>query len=63
MIVELSNTEAQELSRYKVQSLFNTEENRAMTCPNCKNRKKVSLILKENLIIGNTESLDYGDVY
>ena len=34
-----------------------------MVCPNCKNRKKVSLILKENLIIGNTESLDYGDVY
>ena len=63
MIVELSHEEAQELSRFKVQQLFNSTLNQTHKCPFCKLDKKARLILHENLIIGNTDQLDYKDVY
>ena len=62
MIVELAHEEAH-LSRYKVQHLFNSSQNISYQCPYCIDPRKVGLILKENLIIGNTEQLDYKDVY
>jgi hypothetical protein len=57
MIVELSHEEAQELSRFKVHQLFNSSTNSYFVCPYCEDRekRKVGFILKENLIIGNTE--------
>ena len=63
MIVELSHEEAQELSRFKVQQLFNSSLNQSHRCPSCKIVKKSMLVLHENLIIGNTDQLDYKDVY
>lgn len=63
MIVELSHEEAQELSRFKVQQLFNASTKKYHICPYCPNDLKVNLILNENLIIGNTDQLDYKDVY
>ncbi len=58
MIVNLSHEEAEQLSRYKVQPLFNSSQNTSFDCPYCsegKNKLKVGLVLKTNLIIGNTD--------
>jgi hypothetical protein len=63
MVVELSHEEAQELSRFKVQQLFNASSKKYAICPFCPGNLKVNLILAENLIIGNTDQLDYKDVY
>lgn len=57
MIVELSHCEAESLSKYKVQQLFNTSQNAQAPCPYCK--RKVGLILKSNLMIGGIKQLDY----
>lgn len=61
MIVELSHTEAEQLSKYRVQPLFTSSQNSQISCPYC--NKKVGLILKENLIIGGTNQLEYRDIY
>lgn len=54
MIVELSHTEAEQLSKYRVQPLFTSSQNAAIACPYCGPSRRVGLILKENLIIGGT---------
>ena len=54
MIVELSHTEAEQLSKYRVQPLFSSSANASITCPYCGPNRRVGLILKENLIIGGT---------
>ena len=62
MIVALSSEEAQGLSRYKVQNLFNNSSKKYQVCPFCPGEHKVNLILNENMIIG-TDQMDYKDVY
>jgi hypothetical protein len=63
MIVELSHTEAEQLSKYRVQPLFTSSQNSSIYCPYCGPNKRVGLILKENLIIGGTTQLDYKEIY
>jgi hypothetical protein len=56
MIVELSHEEAQEISRYRVQSLFNSSQNQRFACPFCpEGTTEAALVLKTNLLIGNTD--------
>ena len=50
MIVELTHGEAEALSKYKVQQLFNSSTNATATCPYC--GRRVGLILSSNLMIG-----------
>lgn len=57
MIVELTHGEAEALSKYKVQQLFNSSTNGMCTCPFC--GRKVGLILTSNLMIGGKKQLDY----
>ena len=53
------------MSRFKVHQLFNSSQNAQFVCPYCEHgeKRKVGFILKENLIIGNTEQLDYKDLF
>lgn len=61
LVVELSHLEAQDLSRYKVQHMFNSSLNTLMKCPFC--NRKIGLITSSNLIIGNTDQLNYNDIF
>lgn len=63
MIVELSHTEAEQLSKYRVQPLFTSSANASIPCPYCGPGRRVGLILKENLIIGGTHQLEYKEIY
>ena len=57
MIVELTHGEAEALSKYKVQQLFNSSTNATASCPFC--GRRVGLILSSNLMIGGKKQLDY----
>ena len=42
--------------------MFSSSQNTSITCPFCSNSKHIGLILKENLLIGSTNQLDYREI-
>ena len=51
------------MSKYRVAPLFASHQNSSITCPHCGIRRKLGLILKENMIIGSSQQLYYKDIY
>jgi len=63
IILDLTSEESEDFSRFKVQQIFNSSQHTFMKCPFCSDNKVVSLILKENLVIGNSDQLKYKDFF